>query len=78
MESLLPGRTLPGAPAGYAAIDSLRLLPKSVVGTLDIVTTECLRPPGEGPGAVERVARNSACLGVGPEAPSPLSERRRT
>lgn len=78
MESLLPGRTLPGAPEGKAATDSLRLLPNKVVGTFEIVTTECRRPPATGAGAVESVARNSACRGEGPDEPSPLSESLRT
>lgn len=76
VESLRLGR-IRGAPIGKAAIDSRRLRPKKVGGTLEIVTTECRRPPGWGAGACERVARNAASLGVGPD-PSPRSLSRRT
>lgn len=63
---------------GKAAIDSRRLRPNSVSGTFDIVTTECLRPPGWGPGACDKVAKNVACFGDGPEPSPPLSLNRRT
>lgn len=65
-------------PAGSAAIDSRRLRPKSVGGTLLIVTTECLRPPGCGAGELYKVARNACSRGDGPEPSPPRSERRRT
>lgn len=35
---------------GKAAMDSLRLRPKIVFGTFEIVTTECRRPPRVGVG----------------------------
>lgn len=66
------------APMGTAAIDSRLPRPNRVGGTFEIVTTECLRPPGWGAGACERVAKNSASRGVGPEAPLPRSLSRLT
>lgn len=63
---------------GKAAIDSLRLRPKMVLGTFEIVTTEWRRPPGDGVGCWTRVARKAASRGVGPEPSPPRSERRRT
>lgn len=60
-------------PGGTATL-SRRFLPKNAGGTLEIVTTECRLPPGAGAGAVDSVAKNSACLGEGPDAPSPLSD----
>lgn len=59
-------------------MDSLRLRAKIVLGTFEIVTTECLRPPREGLGAWQRVARKAASRGVGPDPSPPCSERRRT
>ena len=41
---------------GTAAIDSLLFLPNSEGGTFEIVTTECLRPPGCGAGDCDKVA----------------------
>lgn len=65
-------------PMGNAAMDSRRLRPKRVVGTLEIVTTECRRPPDCGAGACERVARKAASLADGPEPSPPRSLNRRT
>lgn len=59
-------------------MDSRRLRPKSVGGTLLMVTTECLRPPGCGAGELYNVARNACSRGDGPEPSPPRSERRRT
>jgi hypothetical protein len=59
---------------GTAAMDSLRFLPKSDAGTLEIVTTECRRPPGWGAGACESVARKACSMGVGPEPSPPRSD----
>lgn len=73
-DSRLLAKTLVGPAFGKAAMDSRRLLPKSVDGTREIVTTECLRPPGLGAGAVERVAKNAASRADG----APLSDKRRT
>nr|CAH7723596.1 unnamed protein product [Callosobruchus chinensis] len=43
-----PGRILPENPeVGNAATDSRRLLPKRDEGSLEMVTTECLRPPAD-------------------------------
>jgi len=65
-------------PAGKAAIDSLRLRPNIVSGTLDIVTIECLRPPGAGFLACESVAKKAASRGVGPLPSPPRSDKRLT
>lgn len=63
-----------------AAMDSLRFLPKSVVGggTLEIVTIECRLAPGFGAGACESVAKNACSIGDGPDPSPPLSDSRRT
>lgn len=63
---------------GTAAIDSLLLLPNNDDGTFDIVTTECLRPPGCGAGACDNVARKACSIGVGPDPSPPRSDNRRT
>jgi len=65
-------------PIGKAAMDSRRLRPKRVVGTLEIVTTECRRPPAVGAGVCESVARKAASLADGPEPSPPRSLNRRT
>lgn len=59
-----------------AATDSRRHRPKTVWGILEMVTTEWRRP--DGAGACDRVAKNSASLGVGPELSPPCSDSRRT
>lgn len=59
-------------------MDSLRLRANIVLGTFEIVTTECRRPPREGLGAWQRVARNSVSRGEGPDPSPPCSESRRT
>lgn len=59
---------------GTAAMDSLRFRPNSELGTLEIVTTECRRPPGWGAGACDKVARNACSIGVGPEPSPPRSD----
>lgn len=76
-ESRLSGNILV-APIGSAAMDSRRYRPNEVGGTFEIVTTECLRPPGCGAGACESVAKKAASFGDGPEPSPPLSLRRRT
>lgn len=63
---------------GTAAMDSLRFLPNSDDGTLEMVTTECRRPPGCGAGACESVARKACSIGVGPEPSPPRSDNLRT
>lgn len=63
---------------GTAAIDSRLLRPNSEGGTFEIVTTECLRPPGCGAGACDKVARKACSIGVGPEPSPPRSESLRT
>lgn len=65
-------------PIGNAAMDSRRLRPKRVVGTLEIVTMECRRPPACGAGACDSVARKAASLADGPEPSPPRSLNRRT
>lgn len=65
-------------PMGNAAMDSRRLRPNRVVGTLEIVTTECRRPPDCGAGVCESVARKAASLADGPEPSPPRSLNRRT
>lgn len=65
-------------PMGNAAMDSRRLRPNRVVGTLEIVTTECRRPPDCGAGVWESVARKAASLADGPEPSPPRSLNRRT
>lgn len=54
---------------GTAAIDSLRFLPNNVEGTFDIVTTECLLPPGCGAGPCDSVARKACSTAVGSVLP---------
>lgn len=63
---------------GTAAIDSLRLRPNNDEGTLEIVTTECRRPPGWGAGDCDKVARNACSIGVGPDPSPPRSDSLRT
>ena len=63
---------------GTAAIDSLLFRPNNDDGTFEIVTTECLRPPGCGAGACDNVARNACSIGVGPDPSPPRSESLRT
>lgn len=58
------------------ATESRRPRPNTVCGTFDIVTTECRRP--DGAGACERVAKNAASRGLGPEPSPPRSDSRRT
>lgn len=65
-------------PVGKAAMDSRRLRPKNAGGTLEMVTTECRRPPGVGAGACDSVARKAASRGLGPEPSPPRSESRLT
>lgn len=77
-ESRRLGNILVAPPRGKAAIDSRRLRPNRVGGTLAIVTTECLRPPGWGAGAWERVDRKAASLGDGPDPSPPRSLSRLT
>jgi hypothetical protein len=55
-------------------MDSLLFLPNSDGGTLEIVTTECLRPPGAGGDDCDKVARKACSIGVGPEPSPPRSE----
>lgn len=59
---------------GTAAIDSLLVRPNSDGGTFEIVTTECLRPPGCGAGACDNVARKACSIGVGPDPSPPRSD----
>lgn len=77
-ESLRPGNILVAPASGNAAMDSRRLRPNRVGGTLDMVTTECLRPPGWGAGAWDSVARKAASFGEGPDPSPPRSLNRLT
>lgn len=77
-DSLLDPSILVAPPMGKAAMDSRLFLPKSVDGTRDIVTTECLLPPGCGGVDCDRVARKAASRGDGPEPSPPRSLSRRT
>lgn len=76
-ESRRPCNILVAPAMGNAAIDSRRLRPNRVVGTLEIVTTECRRPDC-GAGVCESVAKKAASLADGPDPSPPRSLNRRT
>lgn len=69
---------LGATPIGNVAMDSRRLRPERVVGTLEIVTMECRLPPGCGADVCESVAKKAASLTDGPDPSPPRSLNRRT